>query len=512
MDTQRKPKVGFVPCLTFVKQGVAKPKLERVKPTKVEMKEIVKELRLREAEFNSRPKDEQSTSDHHDEQMSEDDDADMENDVDNYYGLDNYDNDEPDEAGISFDTDALLLNSAPESEDEESEEEAEEFTVKPDDNILVTGQVNEDVCTLQVYVLNTEKQEFFLFNDTYLPSYPVAVEWLDFNPKDSGTRGHYAAVGYMEPEIQVWDLNVADCLEPAFSLGSKKRKGSLRHRDAVMDLSWNVNARNVLASGSADHTVILWDLNELKSVTRLECFEDKIQSLKWHPIEAQTLLTGSCDGVVKLFDCRTPGANKTWVFEGEVERVMWNKFDPMHFFASTEKGMVHHVDVRATKPIWNLNAHTSAVGGLALSSYCKDMLVTGSQDETAKVWDLKDNAPALVTEKKLNIGHIYAISSCPDSPYVFAAGGANPDNHLYVWDIREVEGVFERFNDRLNVVIPDNEMEVSVIQTTTSSTPIQHGESKNEEPTPSTSAAASSSSEQTSVKNRTKKRKNKTKP
>lgn len=99
--------------------------------------------------------------------------------------------------------------------------------------------------------------------------------------------------------------------------------------------------------------------------------------------------------------------------------------------------MVHYVDLRTSQPVWNLNAHTSSVGGLALSSFCQDFLVTGSQDESCKVWDIKDNKPDLVMEKEMKIGHIYAITACPDSPYVFAAGGANPDNHLYVWDARE---------------------------------------------------------------------------
>ena len=53
--------------------------------------------------------------------------------------------------------------------------------------------------------------------------------------------------------------------------------------------------RHVLASGSVDQTVLIWDLSNGSVASTLKAHKEKIQALQWHPFEAQTLLSGCCD-------------------------------------------------------------------------------------------------------------------------------------------------------------------------------------------------------------------------
>src|SRR5690349_19898492 len=83
--------------------------------------------------------------------------------------------------------------------------------------------------------------------------------------------GNFMAVGSVDPSIEVWDLDIVNPLEPAFSLGAaagleivlslkqldgtsekKKSKGKNKstqatgHTDSVLSLSWNVHSKSFL--------------------------------------------------------------------------------------------------------------------------------------------------------------------------------------------------------------------------------------------------------------------------
>ena len=139
-----------------------------------------------------------------------------------------------------------------------------------------------------------------------------------------------------------------DSLEPEFILGpnteikkSKKNKGQtlkkkkqkiVGHTKAVLDLTHNKLDRGVMASGSADKSIILWDLEKLQQAVKIKNHTGKVQSLKFHPVESFSLLAGSSDQTVVLYDCRNPTVNnKKWSFSNEIEQVIWNHQEPNYF-------------------------------------------------------------------------------------------------------------------------------------------------------------------------------------
>jgi periodic tryptophan protein 1 len=81
--------------------------------------------------------------------------------------------------------------------------------------MVVVGQTEDVYSHLEVQIYDEFDNHLYVHHDIMLASYPLCLEWLNFDP-ESDVAGNLVAVGTMSPQIEVWDLDIVDCVEPAF--------------------------------------------------------------------------------------------------------------------------------------------------------------------------------------------------------------------------------------------------------------------------------------------------------
>jgi periodic tryptophan protein 1 len=284
----------------------------------------------------------------------------------------------------------------------------------------------------------------------------------------------------MDPDIEVWDLDVVDSMYPNAILGAggqtetevgnkkkkkkkKKKKApkanDLYHVDAVLSLAGNRQHRNLLASASADKTIKLWDLSTTQCAKSYSYHQDKVCTLAWHPQEATTLLSGSYDRTVAWADMRAPDDKKPrWGVESDVENVRWDPHDPNYFYVSTENGIIHFHDVRhapsspvASKPIWTLQAHDKSVSAFDINPIIPGFLATGSTDKTVKLWNTQSETggPSMVVSRDLDVGKVFSTQFAPDKEVGFRLAVAGHKGVIKVWDTSTNAGVRSAFANRV---------------------------------------------------------------
>ncbi|KAI5866439.1 WD40 repeat-like protein [Durotheca rogersii] len=407
------------------------------------------------------------------------------------YDLEHYDDDDDDDAeGQSMDmfgVKSLTYYASnkedpyitiPDGEDDE-DDDREELQILATDNLLLAAKVEDELAHLEVYVYEDEADNLYVHHDILLPAIPLCVEWLDIPVSKPSvaqdSRANFVAIGTMDPDIEVWDLDTVDCMYPNAILGQganseeegkkkkkKKKKKQKKandeyHVDAVLSLAANRNHRNLLASASADKTVKLWDLHTAKCAKSYSYHTDKVCSLAWHSVESTVLLSGSYDRTIAAADMRAPDAKpRRWGVESDVENVQWDPHDANYFFASTENGIVHYHDVRnapaspsASRPVWTLQAHDESLSAFDVNAHIPGFMATGSTDKTVKLWNLQPTGPAMVVARNLDVGRVFAANFAPDAEVAFRLAVAGSKGTMHIWDTSTNAAVRQAFAHKI---------------------------------------------------------------
>ncbi|MGQ0774634.1 MAG: nSTAND1 domain-containing NTPase [Pseudonocardiales bacterium] len=169
------------------------------------------------------------------------------------------------------------------------------------------------------------------------------------------------------------------------------------HRDLVRSVAFSPDGRT-LATGSLDHTVILWDLTDPTRPHRLG------QPLTGH--------TGTVGSVAFSPDGRTLASTS-----GDRTTILWDLTDPSR-----------------PHPIGQpLTGHSDKVGSVAFSPDGRTV-ATGSFDRTAILWDLTDLGQPRLLGPPL-IGHTATVTSVAFAPDGRTVATGSDDGTAILWDL-----------------------------------------------------------------------------
>ncbi|KAI9777445.1 MAG: Histone acetyltransferase type B subunit 2 [Geoglossum umbratile] len=161
---------------------------------------------------------------------------------------------------------------------------------------------------------------------------------------------HNSLIGTVSDDLT---LQILDVRQPSTSTSVIQGKG---HDDAVNALSFNPASEYLLATASADKTIGIWDLRDLRfKLHALEGHVEAVTSLAWHPFEEAILGSASDDRRVCFWDLSKVGEEQTpddqedgppellFMHGGHINSIAefsWNKNDPWLVCSAAEDNLL----------------------------------------------------------------------------------------------------------------------------------------------------------------------------
>jgi len=217
----------------------------------------------------------------------------------------------------------------------------------------------------------------------------------------------------------------------------------------------------LIASGSRDNTIDLWDVETGKEIRRLKGHGGSVYSVVFSP-DGRLIASGSYDGTIKLWDVETGKEIRTLkghsflvFFKGVVHSVSFSP-DGKLIASGGSDDTIKLWDVETGKEIRTLKGHGGSVESVAFSSDGK-LIASGSRDNTIKLWDVKTGKEIRTLE-----GHKFWVNSVSFSPDGRLLASGSADKTIKLWDvetgkeIRTLEG--HKFWVRAVVFSPDGRL------------------------------------------------------
>jgi len=229
------------------------------------------------------------------------------------------------------------------------------------------------------------------------------------------------------------------------------------HTGPVLDLKWNPFNENIIASGSDDATIKIWqipdgEMTETMSdaVVVLKGHQRKVTIVEWHPTANNILFSASADLTIRAWDVSK--GEQFRQFEGFTDTIYAFSFsyDGSKFCTTSKDKKIRVFDSHSAKVLQEGAGHTGSKGSRIVWLGDRDMCLTTGFSKMSErqyyLWDTNDLSKALKEENIDTSSGIMMPFFDEDSNMVYIAGKGDANIRYF-----EVTG-----DDKSPIVALDN--------------------------------------------------------
>jgi WD40 repeat protein len=238
-----------------------------------------------------------------------------------------------------------------------------------------------------------------------------SVTSLAFTPD-----GKILASGSYDKTIKLWDV-----------MTEKEIRTLPGHSASVMSVSISKDGK-IVASGSVYGEIILWDISTGEKIKTLKGHSYSVNSLAFSP-DGKTLASGSMDMTIKLWNVTT--GMKILALTGHlssIKSVCFNSDGKILASGSSDR-TIKLWDIETGKKIKTLLGHSGSINSIDFSPDGK-ILASGGYDSTIKFWD--DKAGEIIKNLTGHRDIVTSISFSPDGK-IIASG--SEDKSIKLWNV-----------------------------------------------------------------------------
>ncbi|CCO34143.1 Vegetative incompatibility protein HET-E-1 [Rhizoctonia solani AG-1 IB] len=236
----------------------------------------------------------------------------------------------------------------------------------------------------------------------------------------SGAR---AVSGSDDGSVHVWDVRTG-----ALVLGPLPG-----HDQSVESVDYSPSDQYVI-SGSGDGTLRIWDASTGKDIHGpIQAHSKGVRCVRFSP-DSSVAVSGSDDGTVRIWNVTT-GQHVMQLLQGDHE-ILSVGFSPDGHNVVCGSGEMHVVDRHTGNAVIEpITGHSDWINSAEFSPDGK-RLVSGSEDETVRIWDAETGKHLVVCGDNHG-SHSYPVTSVGFSPNGLFVVSGSLDDTVCVWDAQD---------------------------------------------------------------------------